>query len=152
MTASSPSGAETGAWPLTPQQLQAVANGRPYAPTPPLSRVHLASSADPTCVGFNARRTTVKLGDPGSSRLLPPLVTYEWSAIGRLTNLTPPAALAYDWQQTLNDLRTIAEETAAVAYARGRGAGIATAATRRIEEADRKLRALATHDGVSSCV
>lgn len=139
--------------PITPQQVEEVASGRAIAPTAPLAGAQLIARADPICQAFNAKRAPVSLGSARSAAVLSALASYEWSAIAALTNLTPPASMASDWRQTLNDLRTIAETTAAVTqYVRSGQPGGIPSLVPVIGEADRKLHALAASDGVTECV
>ncbi len=136
----------------TPLQTAQAASGEASSPTATLSRSELIARADPICQRFNTRRESAKLGSIHSDRMLAPLVSYEWSRIAELTNLTPPRAMAVEWSQTLNDLRTIAETTATIAtYASGEEARAIRSLLPTITEAERKLRALAGSDHLSAC-
>lgn len=117
-----------------------------------LSQAELIAKADPICVRFNARRAPVVLGSAKYISALRPLADYEWSQIGDLTRLTPPAAMEYDWLQMLNDARTIAEVTATLgAYAQANQFGKARPFASTAVAAERKLAAIAASHGFVGC-
>lgn len=117
-----------------------------------LTKQDLIAAADPICRRIKARRTGVVPGSPRDAHRLPGLVGDEWRAIDELSRLSPPPSMAYDWRQMLNDTRTMAEFTAAVAsYSQAGYQGEVSTLLAMITEGERKLHRLARRDGFGGC-
>ena len=120
--------------------------------TAPLTRATLIAKADAICARVNAKRATVTITSTQSYAQLTPLAAYERTASAELATLAPPASMADDWHQILNDSRVLAEVTDRVApYAQANNLKGAHTLLVVASNAEHQMLLLAKRDGFSSC-
>jgi hypothetical protein len=96
--------------PTTPSTTVAVATGKP------LSRSQLIAQGDAICA-----RTTTKLlpitieSKSQFERLIPQIAIYDKTEATELSKLVPPASMARDWTQIVNDIHLYGEDISRVA-------------------------------------
>jgi hypothetical protein len=118
-----------------------------------LTRAELTAKANAICRRVNARLTSSLLRNPQElARIAPRMVTFEQTALTELTNLNPPASLANDWQQIVAGAETLVEDTARYSEdARTNDLKGVHDLVGSAEKTQRRIGAIATHDGFSDC-
>lgn len=125
--------------------------------TAPLTKAELIAKADAICSRVNAKRATLTVTPKTPAAeiyaRLTPVSIYEASALEELTKLTPPASLAYDWRQILDNTRTINETTAELGNdsKTGKLNGEQRPLLILAANAERQVITIATHDGFKQC-
>lgn len=147
------SGTASSAGVATDSVTNATTTGAVAAPTP-LSRARLTAAANAICKRLHAQLGRLVAGKTPR----PPQETYsraaayEGAALGKLRQLTPPAAIAADWKQILAAMSTLAADSAKYAEdASAKNLGAASGLANSYGSIKRPAVATATRDGLGEC-
>jgi hypothetical protein len=132
------------------------------AASAPLSHAELVARASAICAHINAKIAYYSNLTPSNSKDLvsssaiasaaPQIAAVEHTALGEMEKLTPPPALAGDWQLIVGGVRTISEDTAKIGEAiktkdTASLAGVMTSGASALQ----RLHVVATRDGLAGC-
>lgn len=119
----------------------------------PLTRAELTAKANAICKTVTAKLATRTIKSQRDiARVAPELAGFEEAALGELSKLVPPAALADDWKKFVAGAEMLAENTDKLGeYAKQnklKSAGVLIVSS---EKTQKQMQALAKRDGIVAC-
>jgi hypothetical protein len=122
--------------------------------TAQLSRSELIARANTVCAHMRTqvRSTAPPHTEQEGIRAFEQAAIYEQAAWAELQKLRPPAALASDWRQLLEDLKTLASDSRTyAAYIRDHNSSGAKTLATSFGPVRQRTAAIVTRDGMSEC-
>ncbi|HEY5194238.1 MAG TPA: hypothetical protein VIJ39_10260 [Solirubrobacteraceae bacterium] len=128
----------------------------------PLTRSELVAKVEPICARINTKISYYSNLTPSNSKDLvsksaiasaaPQISSVERNAVAEMEKLTPPSALANDWKQIVDGVKTVSEDTMKVGEdVKIENRTLAASVMASAETALQQMRAAAARDGLAQC-